>query len=338
MSGYYTRTVVGMLLVLVVLAAAALLANTLAGNAKGRHAVVLALDRRERGRQETEQARLAALEAAMRPVRRFATAWSGVARLPEKNAAEQIRSRIETIAQRQLGLVTDNAITPEVERYPFQGRPVPVQRVTLRASGQDLPALVIWLGKVEETYPAAVIESCDFSANVGGNTGLTVRLAQPLQDRTPQGRLAPGSVPGLSPGSIIAAGWLRYVPDRLKAPIPIGFERNPLQPAVPVSRGKLPLGREGGDEIAAALRSAITGRIRSVIHGTAALVVIGGRIFRVGDEIVLGPARERPLPDARTKLKEIDGDSLIFHVSRATAGRAREYEVVYPLPAFLIAR
>ena len=181
-----------------------------------------------------QRAKTARLRAAVAPVRMFFAAWQPLAREPEREAAERIRSDLEAIAQRQLGLVTDNVITPAPEKFSFQGVAARVQRVALRASGKDLPALLAWLGKVEERYPLAIIESCEFSSNVGGSTALTVRLVEPVADATaprPIHPLLPPDVTGM-PAAIAAVDWSQYRPARLKGALPIGFGRNPLRQVV----------------------------------------------------------------------------------------------------------
>lgn len=337
MTAYYVRTFTGMALVLAVLVAAAVLANSAAGEAKERHRRLLAesatgIERRELQRDRTER-----LRRAMEPVREFTAAWRNVDRMAERDAAEQIRSEIESIAQRQLGLVTDNAITPQPDRHLFQGLAMRVQRVTLRASGKDLAALMTWVGKVEEKYPAALVEVVEFSSNVGGNTGVTLRLVQPLQTAG-AGRGRGRTESPIAPEDIARLGWLKYLPARLKGPVAVGFQRNPLQPAVTAESRSAPLLRDDTDEITPRLEMAIEGRLRSVIRGASPLVVIDGRVFRVGDEILVGAARERPFPAAKTKLKEIGDDRLIFSVSGGSAARSAQCDVTLALPPFLKAR
>lgn len=337
MSAHYRQTVIGMAAVFAVVFLAAALANSAASDAKARLHRVSAIDGTNQAEFEIHAAKLHRLEEDIRPVHEFSSAWNGATHLPEKNAAEEIRSELESIAQRQLGLVTDNAITPQPDRYIFQAAPLRVQRVTLRASGKDLSALLAWLGKVEEKYPAALVELCEFSSNVGGSTGLTIRLVQPLHDNSGH-RAIPAAIAqdtGLVCESIRSITWPQYTPARLKTAIAVGFPRNPLQPAVigePRPPGFL---RDSADEITPRLETAVDGKIRSVIRGAAAIVVIDGRVLRVGDELVLGNGRERPIPGAKTKLKAIEDDRLIFHVAGGTIDKPIQCEVSYALPSLL---
>lgn len=337
---YYTRTFAGLSLVLLALLAAAWIGNSLATEARRRHEQVLTAARTIEARSALEREKVQQLRKAMSSVRAFATAWKSVARLAEKDAAERMRSEIENVAQRQLALVTDNAITPEPEKFAFQGDVLRVQKVTLRASGKDLAALLTWLGKVEEKYPAAVVECCDFSSNVGGSTGLTVRLVQPLADPKPA-RLAllqtPETLAAL-PEMIRAIEWTRYLPERVKAACAVGFQRNPLQPAV-MAEQRLPHSwRDDTDEIRPRIEAALDGHVRSVIRGVSPIVVVDGRVFRVGDEILVGKGREKLMPDTKTKLKHVDDDRLMLQVSGGTADRPILCDVAYDLPSFLRAR
>jgi hypothetical protein len=337
MKRHYTRTFAGMALVFGVAAIAALLANAAAGEAKSRYQKLLATDKAEGARRRDEREKVETLSRAMTPLREFAAAWKPVAHLPEKDAAERVRSDIEAIAQRQLGLVTDNAITPQPDRFLFQGIPVRVQRVTLRASGKDLVALVSWLGKVEERYPAAIVEACEFSSNVGGSTGLSLRLVQPVTEPAAHRMPIPSPLPDsmLTPDTITALDWPRYLPQRLKSAIAVGFSRNPLQPAIPGEQRSVPSIHDLSDEITPRLEMALEGKLRSVIHGAAPIIVVDGRVFHPGDEIFIGRGREKPVPDAKTKLKQIGGDRLLFHVAGGTTDKPIQCDVAYALPAFL---
>jgi hypothetical protein len=339
MNGYYARTVTALILALVILAAAAVLANSLAGDAKTRLMQVSAAAQTASNAGAAQRAKTARLQAAMRPVREFAGTWKAVARLPEKEAAEGMRSEVEAIAQRQLGLVTDNAITPAPEKYSFRGVTARTQKLTLRASGKDLAALLTWLGKVEERYPAAVVEQCDFSSNVGGSTGLTIRLVQALGDASlKRSMYIVAAETSLQPETIAGVAWDRYRPSPLKAPVPIGFGRNPLQPAVVADSRPVPALRDEADEITPRVENALDARLRSVIRGAAPLVVIDGRVFRVGDEVVVGKSRDKLIPETKTKLKNISDDRLVLQVTGGTADHPIQCDVTYDLPSFLRAR
>lgn len=119
----------------------------------------------------------------MPPLRAFLRAWSPHLKptlTPDQDLAVTLRSTLESAAQRKLGLVTDHAVTPEVAAIGLQGRPMPVQRVTLRASGESLVALITWLGEAESRFPLARVEHWELAATGGKNTALKLTLAQPL--------------------------------------------------------------------------------------------------------------------------------------------------------------
>ncbi len=337
MKGYYTRTFTGMTVVMVALVAAALLASSMASEARERCARLLAEDRAGVEKRMSEHHKAQQLQRAIEPVRQFSVGWNGVGAIQEKEAAERIRSEIESIAQRQLGLVTDNAITPQAERFTHQGLSIRVQRVTLRASSKDLSSLMTWLGKVEERFPAALLELCDFSSNVGGNTGLTIRLVQPIQE---SGVRRGSGIPTVQDpeelAEVIAAiRWSQYAPQRVKGAIAVGFHRNPLQPAILGDQRPMTVIRDDSDEITPRVEMALDGKVRSVIRGTASIVVIDGRVFRIGDELTIGAGHERLLPNAKTKLKEIGDDRLVLHVAGGSSDRPLQCDVTYMLPEFL---
>jgi len=336
---YYARTFAGLALALLLLTVAALLSNSIAADAKDRNLQVVQSGKLIADQSDTQRVKTARLQAAIGPVRDFTAAWQPFMRVSEKEAAEKIRSDLEAIAQRQLGLVTDSAITPAPEKYTFQGVATRVQRVTLRASGNDLAALLTWLGKVEEKYPAALVEACDFSSNVGGNTGLTIRLAQAVTEPTaPRSFFMPTMEVAALPDAIATVAWARYLPMSLKRALPIGISRNPLQPAVTREGRALPVVRDESDEITPRIESALDGRLRSVIRGATPIVVIDGRVFRIGDELVIGHARKKLVPETKTKLKQIGDDRLILQVSGGTTDRPIQCDVAYALPSFLQAR
>lgn len=154
-------------------------------------------------RAETEEARLLCLkadqlaktaeraekllteqDATMPALRRFLQAWAPhlQPQASEQELAVMLRSSLENAAQRKLGLVTDHAITPETAQLQIQSRTVPVQRVTLRASGESLVALITWLGEAESRFPLARIEHWEVAATGGKNTALKLTLAQPLPE------------------------------------------------------------------------------------------------------------------------------------------------------------
>lgn len=129
---------------------------------------------------------------AMPPVRRFLQAWSQhlSPQSGDQDLAVALRSTLESSAQRKLGLVTDHAVTPEIASIGVQGNAVAVQRVTLRASGESLVALITWLGEAESRFPLARVEHWEIAGTGGKNTALKLTLAQPTSGALQRDRAA----------------------------------------------------------------------------------------------------------------------------------------------------
>lgn len=134
--------------------------------------------------------RIAELNAVHPPILRFLNAWrphlgqTG----SERSVGGAMRAALEELAQRKLGLITDQVTTPEPVSVVVAGRPVRVQRVTLRASGESLNALLTWLGEAEALYPYARVETCELTAESGRTVSMRLGLAQPLAGRDSEGR------------------------------------------------------------------------------------------------------------------------------------------------------
>jgi hypothetical protein len=128
--------------------------------------------------------------------------------------------------------------------------------------------------------------------------------------------------------------WERYLPMRLKKPVPtIALPNNPLQPTVTPTSHALPIAR---DDLTPRIASILTGKIRSVIRGATPMIAFDGRMFRVGDELVIGPNREKPLAEASVFLSGIGADKLeLSVVGNNNQGRR---DVTYPLEGFLRGR
>lgn len=142
---------------------------------------------REAGRQAFEclivaRRAQAELEAGMPPLRHFLKEWDPHLRRgsDEREVGIALRAGLEALAQQRLSLVTDQATTPEAGRVLLGGRSLRVQRVSLRASGESLAALVTWLGEAELSFPYARVEAWELASAGGANCSLRVLLSQPL--------------------------------------------------------------------------------------------------------------------------------------------------------------
>lgn len=121
-------------------------------------------------------------EARMPLVSSFLASWDPhvKAESDDREVGLQMRAGLEALAQQRLGLVTDQATTPEPARVVVGGRTVRMQRVGLRATGDNLGALVAWLGEAEAQFPYARVDFWELSSAGASNCALRVLFAHPL--------------------------------------------------------------------------------------------------------------------------------------------------------------
>ena len=121
-------------------------------------------------------------ELRMPALRKFLADWEPHLRrgADEREVGIAIRAGLEALAQQKLSLVTDQATTPEPGRILVGGKALRVQRVSLRASGESLSALVSWLGEAESSFPYARVEAWELAAAGGANCSLRAVFSQPL--------------------------------------------------------------------------------------------------------------------------------------------------------------
>lgn len=98
----------------------------------------------------------------------------------EKASALVMRTSLESLAQKRLGLVTDQLVSPESAKVQFGRRTVHVQRVSLRVSGESLASLLVWLGEAEAAFPFARVETLEI-VSTGAGCALRLGLAQALE-------------------------------------------------------------------------------------------------------------------------------------------------------------
>jgi hypothetical protein len=181
-KAHYQKTFGGMVVAIGLAAAAAFGTNNWAANETERYnQQTTALAKADTDAQQAANA-LKAIEQAMRPVQDFMRAWEPYLRpFPrETNFAEAVRSAMDAEAQRKLNLLVDASETPAPSKYTFGGRTFQVQKVTRRANGENLVALLTWLGLVEELFPYARVDKCEVSVGTGRNSALLVTLTFPL--------------------------------------------------------------------------------------------------------------------------------------------------------------
>lgn len=98
----------------------------------------------------------------------------------KSDTAFAMRGGLESLAQLKLGLVTDQFLAPEPVRVSAGGGALWVQRVSLRATGERLSSLLVWLGEAEALYPLARVEGVELLAGPSGNESLKLNLAHPV--------------------------------------------------------------------------------------------------------------------------------------------------------------
>jgi hypothetical protein len=139
---------------------------------------------------EKRQAQFAQHGSDMPEIRRFLGAWSAQI---QAGRAEQalilaMRTQLENLAQRRLGLVTDQALAPDPAKISQGKRAVWVQRVALRASGESIASLLTWLGEAESAYPLAHVEEWELVPGAGSGCALRLLLCMPLERLEPPSR------------------------------------------------------------------------------------------------------------------------------------------------------
>lgn len=133
-----------------------------------------ALAREERARHEL-----------LRPLKEFSKAWEPHLRpAPAKDVGNFLRNALATLATRT-GLTSEGATVPaEPRAYAVGGSVIRVQQVSLNVVSESLPAIVTWLGAVEERFPYARVESLALSGYASRSVQLSVTLLQPVEDGT----------------------------------------------------------------------------------------------------------------------------------------------------------
>lgn len=131
----------------------------------------------ESKKRELSKSRESAIE-----VLSFLAAWEPhlLADRRERTLASNMRAELESLAQRKLGLVTDQITTPEPQTVSIAKQQLLVQRISLRASGENLTALVSWIGEAQALFPLSRVDLCELSAGSAGNVSVQLSLSQPI--------------------------------------------------------------------------------------------------------------------------------------------------------------
>lgn len=183
MSPFFRNTILGMLLALVLAVVALWRGAVWASAAAEREADgSRSLQKAEASVSETENG-LEAERRQMPPVRAFLKAWEPHLSPfgQEQDIAQGMRTSLERLAQRKLGLVTDQATAPMPARQFLGKRPLLVQKVSLRATGDSLVSVLTWMGEAEAAFPLARVESWELQPSAGSGASLRISLGFPLQ-------------------------------------------------------------------------------------------------------------------------------------------------------------
>ncbi len=335
MIAYYRKTLGVMGAGLVVAVGSAVYSNGWAERERGEYEASMEAARAADSKAEKAEKAVRECAEQMVPVEMFLQSWKAYLPNPgrEGELAMALRSTLEDAAQKKLGLVVDNGQTPEAYQYALGRRNYHVQSVTMRASGGELGKLLVWLGEVEKTHALGRIEDWELT---GGDkmTALKITLLQPLTETLPA-RSEPRSSSLADLGT--PESWTNYLPDRVKQPHGVRLARNPLQPMTVANTTQLPLAPEK-DEWSPRLQQALARKVRSVVRSTNPMVMIGERMFNIGEEIVVGPKAEPVLPSVIVRLVAVSKEELVFLVDSVRADKPFQVTAKYKLEKFLISK
>jgi hypothetical protein len=87
------------------------------------------------------------------------------------------------VAATRTGLTSDGATVPADPRvYAVGSGSVKVKQVTMNVVGSSLPAIVTWLGVIEQEFSYARVEALSLSGYASRSVQLTVTLLQPIDE------------------------------------------------------------------------------------------------------------------------------------------------------------
>ena len=131
----------------------------------------------------------------VKPLREFVKAWEPYLRpAPAKDLGNHLRNALATLATRT-GLTSEGATVPaEPRSYAVGAHTIKVQQVSLNVISESLPAMITWLGVVENEYAYARVEALTLSGYGSRSVQLAVTLLHPV-DETPSPGVAPTPPP-----------------------------------------------------------------------------------------------------------------------------------------------
>ncbi|HEY9153749.1 MAG TPA: hypothetical protein VIM69_01380 [Opitutaceae bacterium] len=147
------------------------------------------LSEAQREAQQFARAKLAAEANAIKAAQEakallaFETAWDPHRRpASAKDLGNHLRNALATQATRA-GLTAEGATVPaEPKVYAVGGTSIKVQSVSVTVSSESLPALLTWLGEVENQFPYARVESLSLSSYASHSVQLGVTLYHPIEE------------------------------------------------------------------------------------------------------------------------------------------------------------
>ena len=119
------------------------------------------------------------------PLREFAKAWEPFLHpAPPKDLGNHLRNALATLATRT-GLTSEGATVPgDARAYSVGGETVKVQQVSLNVISESLPAVITWLGAVEQQFAYARVESLTLAGYGSRSVQLNVTLLHPVDEST----------------------------------------------------------------------------------------------------------------------------------------------------------
>jgi hypothetical protein len=141
------------------------------------------------------QAHLAGTEAAaaqrsvlvrqteVKPLRDFVAAWAEALRpAGPRDLGNHLRNALATLATRTGLTSEETTVAAETRSYPAGDTAIRVQQVSTKVISESLPALLTWLGAVEQTFPAARVEQATMSAYASRSVQLAITLVHPVYE------------------------------------------------------------------------------------------------------------------------------------------------------------
>ena len=140
---------------------------------------------------------------------------------------------------------------------------------------------------------------------------------------------------GAVAGAEADPAWERLGPLAIKQCEPVQLVRNPLQQARQVSAPKSVPGRTRR-EFVQRLKRQLEEQVRGVVRVEGrCLLLLGGRVCQVGQELPLSAGGAGPSPVVEVRIKSMDAGRLVLLLSEPEAEDSACEEWVYPLSEFL---